>query len=62
MLAVPDALSTMVWFGPLLIVYVTVEFGVPVKVTVAACPEQMVWLDAMETAGGWTTVIVTVPD
>lgn len=36
-------------------------FGVPVKVTVALCPEQIVALDAMVTVGGGTTVIVMLP-
>ena len=37
-------------------------FGVPVKVTVALCPVQMVVLDAIETTGGGTIVIVALPD
>ena len=43
-------------------VYVTVAFGVPVKVTVAELPEQTeVSLAEIETVGGGTTVIVTDP-
>jgi hypothetical protein len=40
---------------------VTVAFGVPVKVTVALCPEQMVVLAAIVTVGGGIMVMVTVP-
>lgn len=36
-------------------------FGVPVKVTVADCPAQIVWSEAMETVDVGKTVIVTVP-
>ena len=35
--------------------------GVPVNVTVALCPEQMVALDAIVTVGGGTTVMVMLP-
>ena len=31
-MAVPDAFSVIVWFAPPLMLYVTVAFGVPVKV------------------------------
>ena len=62
MLAVPDAFSTMVWLAPPLILYVTVAFGVPVKVTVALCPEQIVVLAEIATVGGCTTLIVIVDD
>ena len=42
--------------------YVTVALGVPVKVTVAFAPEQIVVaLDVAVTVGGGTTVIVTEP-
>ena len=61
MVAVPEAFNTMVWFGPLLIVYVTTAFGVPVNVTVADCPGQIVVFALMLAAGAGTTVIVTVP-
>ena len=59
--AVPAALKTIVWFGPPLMLYVTVAFGVPVKVTVADCPGQIVVLAEMVTVGGGMTVITTVP-
>lgn len=60
-MAVPDASSVIVCAGPPLTVYVTMAFGVPVKVTVAGCPEQMVWFEAMVTVGGGITVITTDP-
>jgi hypothetical protein len=40
---------------------VTVAFGVPVKVTVAFPPGQIVTLADIETVGGGTTVMVIVP-
>lgn len=52
----------IVWLGPAFTVYVTIEFGVPVKVTVADCPEQIVWLDAMLAVGRSKTVITTEPE
>ena len=39
----------------------TTAFGVPVKVTVALCPEQTVALEAMVTVGGGKTVMVIEP-
>jgi hypothetical protein len=41
---------------------VTVAFGVPVKVTVALPPEQIVALAEIVTVGKGKTVIVTEPD
>lgn len=41
--------------------YVTVEFGVPVKVTVAFPPEQIVAFDEIDTTGIGRTVIVIEP-
>jgi hypothetical protein len=58
--AVPAASKVMVCETPLA-VYVIMAFGVPAKVIVALCPAQIVWLEAMVTVGGGTTVIVTVP-
>jgi hypothetical protein len=40
---------------------VTVAFGVPVNVTVAVPPEQIVALADIATVGGGTTVMVIVP-
>ena len=60
--AVPEPLSTIVWFGPPLTVYVTVAFGVPVKVTVALLPEQIVVLAATATVGDGNIVMVTVDE
>ena len=40
----------------------TVAFGVPVKVTVAIDPEQIVVFAAMVAVGNARTLIVTVPD
>ena len=39
----------------------TVAFGVPVNVTVALAPKQIVALDEIDAVGGGITVIVTVP-
>ena len=58
--AVPAALSTMVWLAPP-VLYVTVAFGVPVKVTVALCPEQILVLALMLTVGKGLTVMVMEP-
>lgn len=51
----------MVCALPPLMVYVTTEFGVPVNVTVAGCPEQMVALPLMEAVGAGSTVMVEFP-
>jgi hypothetical protein len=60
--AVPEPFKTTVWLpGVPDTVYVTVAFGVPVKLTVALPPEQMVVFDAMAAVGNGKTVIVTVP-
>ncbi len=40
--AVPDAFKVTVWFDPPLMLYVTVAFGVPVKVNVALLLAQIV--------------------
>ena len=37
-------------------------FGVPVKVTVADCPEQTIVSELMATVGNGETVMVTAPD
>lgn len=58
--ALPLASSTMVWL-PLPVLYVTVAFGVPVKVIVAFCPEQIVTFPEMAAVGGGNTVMVTEP-
>jgi hypothetical protein len=59
---VPNAFKTIVWLpGVPVTVYVTVAFGVPVKVTVAVPPEHIVAFEAIVTVGGGITVIVTVP-
>ena len=42
-------------------VYITVAFGVPVKVIVALAPEQTVALADIAAVGGGITVIVIVP-
>ena len=58
---VPDPFSIIVWFEPPLTVYVTVAFGVPVKVIVVAFPEQIVDGETpTEAAGKGLIVIVTV--
>ena len=62
MLAVPDALSTIDWLTPPLMLYVTVAFGVPVKVTVAPEPEQMVVFAAIDTTGSGKIVMVILPE
>jgi hypothetical protein len=59
--AVPVASSVMVWEAPFT-VYETIALGVPVNVTVALSPEQMVAFDEILTTGAGTTVIVTVPE
>ena len=61
MVAVPLALSVIVWFGPAFTVYVTKAFGVPVNVTVADWPAQIVWFAEIEAVGSGTTVITAVP-
>jgi hypothetical protein len=58
--AEPEASKLIVWLVPLT-VYVTTALGVPVKVTVAACPAQIVWSDEIVTTGNWITVITTLP-
>jgi hypothetical protein len=57
--AVPDAFSSMVWLAPLLIVNVTVAFGVPVKVSVELVFAQMVSGLNVTVAVGSITVKVT---
>ena len=42
MVAVPEAFKVTVWFAPPLMLYVTVAFGVPVKVNVALLLAQIV--------------------
>lgn len=59
--AVPEALRTMVWFGPPFTVYVTVAFGVPAKVIVADPPGQTLALLEMLTVGNCKTVMVIEP-
>jgi hypothetical protein len=59
--AIPALFKTIVWLPPPLTVYVTVAFGVPVKVTVAAPPEQIVAFAAIDTIGSGRTVMVTDP-
>ena len=61
MVAVPEALSVIVWFGPPFILYVTMALAVPVNVTVALCPEQTVAFAEIVTIGVGRTVIVTLP-
>ncbi|RYD94101.1 MAG: hypothetical protein EOP50_10050, partial [Sphingobacteriales bacterium] len=61
MLAVPEPFKTMVWFAPP-VLYVTVAFGVPVKVTVADPFGQTLALLLMVTVGGGITVIVIEPE
>ena len=56
----PELLSWMVWFDPEFTVYVTTAFGVPVKVTVADCPEQIVVFAEIVAVGSGNTVTVTV--
>jgi hypothetical protein len=51
----------MVWFGFEPMWYVTVAFGVPVKVIAALLPEQIVALPEIATVGGGMTVMVTDP-
>ena len=43
-------------------VYVIVAFGVPVKVTVADVPEQIVWSAEIDAVGTGKILIVTVED
>jgi hypothetical protein len=58
--AVPAASNTMVWLAPLFMVYVTVAFGVPVKVKVELVLAQIVvGLNAADAVGS-ITVKVTV--
>jgi hypothetical protein len=57
----PVASSTIVWFGPPFKVKVTVAFGVPVNVTDAVCPEQIVWLAAIVAVGTGRIAMVTAP-
>jgi hypothetical protein len=60
--AVPAAFKTIVWLPATPVtVYVTVAFGVPVKVTVALFPVQIVVDAAMLTTGNVMTEIVIVP-
>lgn len=60
--AVPDPLRVMVWFAPPLMLYVTTAFGVPVKVTVAVCPSQIVTSADSDAVGSGMTVRVTLVD
>jgi hypothetical protein len=59
--AVPEAFSVTVWLGFEPIWYVTVAPGVPVMVTEALLPEQIVVLEAIVATGSGSTVIVTEP-
>jgi hypothetical protein len=59
--ALPEASSTIVWFGPLFIVYVTIAFGVPVNVIVEEPPLQIGETPEIETTGGGTIVMLIVP-
>ena len=60
--AVPAPFNKIVWLpGVPVTVYVTIAFGVPVKVTVAKPPEQIVAFADIVAVGGGITVIVTVP-
>jgi hypothetical protein len=59
---VPVASKTMVWFGPPFSVYVTIAFGVPVKVTVAEVPGQMVVVPEIVAVGKGITSMVAEPD
>ena len=60
-LAVPEAFKVIVWLAPPLTVYVTIALGVPVKVTVALSPEQIVTFEAIVTTGKGKTVITKLP-
>ena len=56
----PEAFKTIVWLLPPFTVYVTVAFGVPVKVTVPLEPEHNVKFEDILTVGSGSTVITTV--
>ena len=59
--AVPLLPITIDCVPPGLALYVTVVLGVPVNAIVALPLGQTLWFEFIETVGGGTTVMVTVP-
>jgi hypothetical protein len=58
--AVPDASSVIDWFAPAPILYVTMAFGVPVKVMMLDWPEQIVAGLALTDAVGMGTAVTVI--